>query len=113
MNQPQKTVEPEETVRSASTNRTPEDKPVPLRVYCPTPVQRLPPLPHNHHNYVMKTGSVNERKEPVGPTTINFTAAAAAVATPAMSTGNSFKSSLTGNSFKSSLGIERPEGFLL
>ncbi|KAH7846019.1 hypothetical protein Vadar_008754 [Vaccinium darrowii] len=113
MNQPQKTVEPEETVRSASTNRTLEDKPVPPRVYCPTPVQRLPPLPHNHHNYVMKTGSVNERKEPVGPTTINFAAAAAAVATPAMSTGNSFKSSLTGNSFKSSLGIERPEGFLL
>ncbi|KAH7842182.1 hypothetical protein Vadar_002367 [Vaccinium darrowii] len=103
MNQPQKTVEPKETVRSASTNRTPEDKPVPPRVYCPTPVQRLPPLPHNHHNYVMKTGSVNERKEPVGPTTINFAAAAAAVATPTMSTGNSFKSSLTGNSFKSSL----------
>lgn len=95
MNQPQKTVEPEETVRSASTNRTPEDKPVPPRVYCPTPVQRLPPLPHNNHTYVMKTGSVNERKESVGPTTINF--AAATVVTPAMSTGNSFKSSLTGD----------------
>ncbi|KAK3007341.1 hypothetical protein RJ639_016825 [Escallonia herrerae] len=51
------------------------------KIYCPTPIQRLPPLPHpNHH---VKNGSV-EKKEPM--TTISF-------ASPA----NSFLSSLTGD----------------
>ncbi|KAK4337880.1 hypothetical protein RND71_042367 [Anisodus tanguticus] len=50
------------------------------KIYFPTPVQRLPPLPHNH------PGS-SERKE--STTTINF-------ATP--SPANSFISSLTGDS---------------
>ncbi|KAF7141552.1 hypothetical protein RHSIM_Rhsim06G0054700 [Rhododendron simsii] len=79
---PQKAVELDKAVRPA------EDKPVP-RVYCPVPVQRLPPLPQNIHTY--KNGSVVERKESTG-TTINF-----AAATPAMSSANSFKSSLTGD----------------
>ncbi|MCD9638926.1 WRKY transcription factor [Datura stramonium] len=53
------------------------------KIYCPTPIQRLPPLPHNHLQLV-KNGSI-ERKE--ASTTINF-----ASASPA----NSFMSSLTG-----------------
>nr|AIR74899.1 WRKY17 [Nicotiana benthamiana] len=53
------------------------------KIYCPTPTQRLPPLPHNHLQLV-KNGSI-ERKE--SSTTINF-----ASASPA----NSFMSSLTG-----------------
>ncbi|KAL7262211.1 hypothetical protein ACSBR1_000564 [Camellia fascicularis] len=53
------------------------------RVYCPKPIQRLPPLPHNHQ---VKNGSI-DRKELAK--TINF----AAVASPP----NSFMSSLTGD----------------
>ncbi|XP_022868232.1 probable WRKY transcription factor 7 [Olea europaea var. sylvestris] len=51
------------------------------RIYCPTPIQRLPPLPHHHQ--LSRNGSI-ERKE--SSTTINF-------ASPA----NSFMSSLTGD----------------
>ncbi|CAA2954999.1 probable WRKY transcription factor 7 [Olea europaea subsp. europaea] len=51
------------------------------RIYCPTPIQRLPPLPHHHQ--LARNGSI-ERKE--SSTTINF-------ASPA----NSFLSSLTGD----------------
>ncbi|KAK4348844.1 hypothetical protein RND71_031599 [Anisodus tanguticus] len=51
------------------------------KIYCPTPIQRLPPLPHNHNLH----GSIIERKDV--STTINF-----ASASPA----NSFMSSLTG-----------------
>lgn len=54
------------------------------RIYCPTPIQGLPPLPHNHHQLV-KNASM-ERKE--SSTTINFAAA---------SPVNSFMSSLTGD----------------
>lgn len=57
------------------------------KVYCPTPIQRLPPLPYNHHHQLVKTGSI-ERKEPA--TTINFASATASQA-------NSFMSSLTGD----------------
>ncbi|KAL2498229.1 putative WRKY transcription factor 7 [Abeliophyllum distichum] len=53
----------------------------PGRIYCPTPIQRLPPLPHHHQ--LARNGSI-ERKE--SSTTINF-------ASPA----NSFMSSLTGD----------------
>lgn len=53
------------------------------KIYCPTPIQRLPPLPHNHLQLV-KNGSI-ERKE--ASTTINF-------ASPSPAT--SFMSSLTG-----------------
>ncbi|KAI3465319.1 hypothetical protein Pfo_021982 [Paulownia fortunei] len=58
-----------------------EEKDTGSRIYCPTPIQRLPPLPH--HNQLIKNGSI-ERKE--ASTTINF-------ASPA----NSFISSLTGD----------------
>lgn len=58
-------------------------KPV-TKIYRPAPVQRLPPLPQNHHQLV-KNGGL-EGKE--SSTTINFTAASSA---------NSFKSSLTGD----------------
>ncbi|XP_027149908.1 probable WRKY transcription factor 7 [Coffea eugenioides] len=54
------------------------------RIYCPTPIQGLPPLPHNHHQ-LMKNVNI-ERKE--SSTTINFAAA---------SPVNSFMSSLTGD----------------
>lgn len=54
------------------------------RIYCPTPIQRLPPLPLPHlHQQLVKNGSI-ERKE--ASTTINF-------ASPA----TSFMSSLTGD----------------
>ncbi|XP_028052555.1 uncharacterized protein LOC114257038 [Camellia sinensis] len=53
------------------------------RVYCPKPIQRLPPLPHNHQ---VKNGSI-DRKELA--TTINF----AAVTSPLIS----FMSFFTGD----------------
>ncbi|XP_016474474.1 putative WRKY transcription factor 7 [Nicotiana tabacum] len=57
------------------------------KIYCPTPIQRLPPLPlNNHQHQLVKNGSTSERKE--STTTINF-------ATP--SPANSFISSLTGD----------------
>lgn len=65
------------------------DNPTPIsggtRIYCPAPIQRLPPLPHNHH-LLVKNGSM-ERKEPIN--TINFASAS--------SPANSFMSSLTGD----------------
>ncbi|PIA56581.1 hypothetical protein AQUCO_00700730v1 [Aquilegia coerulea] len=75
------------------------------RIYCPTPIQRLPPLPH-HHQYnnqhpshqsnsngnqsfgVVKNG-VLERKE--SSKTITF------ASSPQISASNSFMSSLTGD----------------
>lgn len=54
------------------------------RIYCPTPIQGLPPLPHNHLQLVKSAHT--ERKE--SSTTINFAAA---------SPVNSFISSLTGD----------------
>ncbi|CAI9115832.1 OLC1v1016834C1 [Oldenlandia corymbosa var. corymbosa] len=54
------------------------------RIYCPTPIQGLPPLPHNHHQLV-KSAPI-ERKE--SSTTINFASA---------SPVNSYMSSLTGD----------------
>ncbi|KAK6115932.1 hypothetical protein DH2020_008201 [Rehmannia glutinosa] len=65
---------------SAQTPKTEETAPG-SRIYCPTPVQRLPPLPVPHGH--QKNGSI-ERKET--STTINF-------ASPA----TSFLSSLTGD----------------
>lgn len=58
-----------------------EEKEPAGKIYCPTPIQRLPPLPH--HQQLIKHGSL-ERKE--SSTTISF-------ASPA----NSFMSSLTGD----------------
>ncbi|KAL2540831.1 putative WRKY transcription factor 7 [Abeliophyllum distichum] len=58
-----------------------EKNSLPGRIYCPTPIQRLPPLLHHHQ--LARNGSI-ERKE--SSTTINF-------ASPA----NSFMSSLTGD----------------
>ncbi|XP_030445113.2 probable WRKY transcription factor 7 [Syzygium oleosum] len=68
-----------------------------FKVYCPTPIQRLPPLPHNHHHHhhqvqqnpILAAPKV-ERKESAMPTTINFSAS------PPISAANSFLSSLTG-----------------
>ncbi|PIN26158.1 hypothetical protein CDL12_01096 [Handroanthus impetiginosus] len=62
----------------------PEDNVLPSKIYCPTPIQRLPPLPvPHHHQQLVKNGSI-ERKE--SSTTINF-------ASPA----TSFRSTLTGD----------------
>ncbi|KAF8404978.1 hypothetical protein HHK36_009873 [Tetracentron sinense] len=69
------------------------------RVYCPTPIQRLPPLPHNHHHHhhnnnhnpplaIPKNGLI-ERND--STTTINFSSS------PSISAPNSFMSSLTGD----------------
>ncbi|KAJ4963556.1 hypothetical protein NE237_023495 [Protea cynaroides] len=68
------------------------------KICCPTPIQRLPPLPHHqHHNFFqpinnpklqMKKNGVLERKE--SATTISFNTS------PPVSAANSFMSSLTG-----------------
>ncbi|XVF36327.1 hypothetical protein REPUB_Repub19eG0048700 [Reevesia pubescens] len=66
-----------------------------FKPFCPTPIHRLPPLPHNHHHQsksssllVAKSGLL-ERNE--APSTINFSSS------PPLSAGNSFLSSLTGD----------------
>ncbi|XP_019156479.1 PREDICTED: probable WRKY transcription factor 7 [Ipomoea nil] len=70
----------------------PEEASEKPKIYCPTPIQRLPPLPHPHHHLVKNGSAANERKE--SSTTISFSAvAAAAAASPA----GSFISSLTGD----------------
>nr|GLL48909.1 probable WRKY transcription factor 7 [Ipomoea trifida] len=56
------------------------------KIYCPTPIQRLPPLPHHH--FVKNGSAANDRKE--SSTTISFSGAAASPA-------GSFISSLTGD----------------
>nr|GMD94607.1 probable WRKY transcription factor 7 [Ipomoea batatas] len=61
------------------------------KIYCPTPIQRLPPLPHHH--FVKNGSAANDRKE--SSTTISFSGAAAAAA--AASPAGSFISSLTGD----------------
>lgn len=61
------------------------------KMYSPSPIQRLPPLPHNHHQ-LLKNGPAApppDRKE--SSTTINFSAS------PATSSPGSFISSLTGD----------------
>lgn len=80
---------PQQKTEPGSSSRTPktEDNAPGSRIYCPTPVQRLPPLPlplPHHHQQLVKQRSI-ERKE--ASTTINF-------ASPA----TSFMSSLTGDS---------------
>ncbi|XAR61920.1 hypothetical protein NMG60_11016471 [Bertholletia excelsa] len=57
------------------------------KLYCPTPIQRLPPLPHNQPPIVRN--GCTEKKEPM--TTISF------AASPPASAANSFMSSLTGD----------------
>ncbi|KAL0366213.1 UNVERIFIED_CONTAM: putative WRKY transcription factor 7 [Sesamum radiatum] len=79
---------PQQKIESAGPSTQPpktEDSAPGSRIYCPTPVQRLPPLPvpHHHQQQLVKNGSL-ERKE--SSTTINF-------ASPA----TSFLSSLTGD----------------
>ncbi|KAK4428893.1 putative WRKY transcription factor 7 [Sesamum alatum] len=78
---PQQIESVSETVGPSSQPERAEEKDPGSRIYCPTPIQRLPPLPHHHQ--LIKHGSI-ERKE--STTTINF-------ASPA----NSFMSSLTGD----------------
>ncbi|KAJ4701707.1 putative WRKY transcription factor [Melia azedarach] len=79
-----------------SANHRSKEQASAFKVYCPTPVHRLPPLPHNHHSHqVHKTPMVGtksgftERND--GPGTINFSAS------PQISATNSFMSSLTGD----------------
>ncbi|KAI3412876.1 WRKY domain-containing protein, partial [Psidium guajava] len=75
-----------------------------FKVYCPTPIQRLPPLPHNHHHPhphphhpIHQNSSLAavvpkaERKESTTPTTINFSGSP-----PISAANSSFLSSLTG-----------------
>ncbi|XP_043707944.1 probable WRKY transcription factor 7 isoform X2 [Telopea speciosissima] len=72
------------------------------KIYCPTPIQRLPPLPvphqSQHHHYFQPNNNPNlqmtkngilERKE--STTTISFSAS------PSISAATSFMSSLTGD----------------
>ncbi|KAK2660233.1 hypothetical protein Ddye_006766 [Dipteronia dyeriana] len=69
-----------------------------FKVYCPTPVHRLPPLPHNHYHQVHKTPPSMAVNKNVGfiesndaQATINFSAS------PQISAATSFISSLTGD----------------
>lgn len=68
----------------------PKDQVSAFKVYCPTPVHRLPPLPHNHHQSKTTKSGHSDRTET--PTTINF------AASPSVSAATSFMSSLTGDS---------------
>lgn len=71
--------------KTESTNPQSNEQPVSaFKVYCPTPVHRLPPLPHNH----LHRTQLN-KTEP--PSTINFSNS------PQISATNSFISSLTGD----------------
>ncbi|XP_019059556.1 PREDICTED: probable WRKY transcription factor 7 [Tarenaya hassleriana] len=66
-----------------------------FRVYCPTPVHRLPPLPHSKSNNGIVGGPSSSSQPSLneGPsTTINF------APSPPISAANSFMSSLTGDS---------------
>ncbi|XP_044476013.1 probable WRKY transcription factor 7 [Mangifera indica] len=74
-----------------STNHQANEQISAFKVYCPTPIHRLPPLPHNHHPHqvhknpsVAMTKPLHTERSDV-PTTINF------------SSSTSFRSSLTGN----------------
>lgn len=89
--------------------RVEEKKPVPpasggsTRIYCPTPIQRLPPLPHHnlhqtYPNHNQSFGVVHEKKESSAMSmsmsnskTITF------ASSPQISASNSFMSSLTGD----------------
>ncbi|CAI0465002.1 unnamed protein product [Linum tenue] len=66
-----------------------------FKVYQPTPIHRLPPLPTNHHNHHQKAAVgvlvVKERSELVPSSTINFSNS------PSISAATSFISSLTGD----------------
>ncbi|CAN1342446.1 Amidophosphoribosyltransferase 2, chloroplastic [Linum perenne] len=58
-----------------------------FKVYQPTPIHRLPPLPMNHHH---QKATAKERNELVVASTINFSNS------PSISAATSFISSLTG-----------------
>ncbi|CAN1170601.1 Amidophosphoribosyltransferase 2, chloroplastic, partial [Linum perenne] len=58
-----------------------------FKVYQPTPIHRLPPLPTNHHH---QKATAKERNELVVASTINFSNS------PSISAATSFISSLTG-----------------
>ncbi|XP_057779712.1 probable WRKY transcription factor 7 [Salvia miltiorrhiza] len=93
---PQKT---EPAGPSAQTPKTEESAPGSI-IYCPTPIQRLPPLPvpHNHQQQVKNVPNPIERKE--SSTTINF-------ASPA----TSFMSSLTGDTDSLQPSMSMSSGF--
>ncbi|GLU04225.1 hypothetical protein SLE2022_213840 [Rubroshorea leprosula] len=83
----QKSQEPGPSVQVP--NPQPKDQVSAFRVYCPTPVHRLPPLPYNHNpSKTNKSGPVDRTET---PTTINF------ATSPPISAANSFMSSLTGD----------------
>ncbi|KAK9165808.1 hypothetical protein Scep_000999 [Stephania cephalantha] len=67
------------------------------KIYCPTPIQRLPPLPPPHHHHQGSSSSVLKPKterviKESSTTTISFNT------TTTSSAANSFMSSLTGDS---------------
>ncbi|OMO78893.1 DNA-binding WRKY [Corchorus capsularis] len=67
-----------------------------FKPFCPTPVHRLPPKPHNHQSKSSpllgsRSGSLLEKNNEAPTTTINFSSS------PPLSAGNSFMSSLTGD----------------
>ncbi|KAL5780198.1 hypothetical protein ACOSQ2_010935 [Xanthoceras sorbifolium] len=88
--------EPGPSTQSTNTNHKSNEQVSAFKVYCPTPVHRLPPLPHNHSHQVHKTPSMAVNKNGFAErndaqTTINFSAS------PQISATNSFISSLTGD----------------
>lgn len=69
------------TLESESQPRTEEKQSFDSRIYYPTPIQQLPPLPHYYHNSNIKAIEMNDSIK-----TINFSSSPA----------NSFMSTLTG-----------------
>lgn len=99
---PQQPPQDTDTPVPVSHHQPAEDKQTSVsKIYCPTPVHRLPPLPHNHQphhhhhhhhhspNLMLPKKVAIEKKESM--TTINFTTS------HSVSAPNSFVSSLTGD----------------
>ncbi|CAN1163937.1 Probable WRKY transcription factor 7 [Linum perenne] len=77
-----------------------------FKVYQPTPIHRLPPLPTNHHHHKALVAT-KERNELVVPSTINFSNS------PSISGATSFISSVTGETSDSMQRSMSSSGFQL
>ncbi|OMP03893.1 DNA-binding WRKY [Corchorus olitorius] len=85
----------QESGPSSSSVQVNKDQVSAFKPFCPTPVHRLPPKPHNHHHQSKSSPLLGARsgllEKNEAPTTINFSSS------PPLSAGNSFMSSLTGD----------------
>ncbi|CAN0873081.1 Probable WRKY transcription factor 7 [Linum grandiflorum] len=78
-----------------------------FKVYQPTPIHRLPPLPTNHHQKAFAAATKERNNELVVPPTINFSNS------PSISGATSFISSVTGETSDSMQRSMSSSGFQL